>query len=402
MHVLNILPDDRLGGPQIRSRKIAADLADRGVETSFLVPDTGGEFPEYARSGGFTVHTVPFQRIRAPLKVRENLSFLRSFRSTVTEIQDIIDGHRYDVAHVNVSTNFQGARATALSEAGLVWHFNDTLTPTPVKQVAARSAIKWCDEVVVAADAVSDYYFPSRLVDPTTVYAPVDTEAFSPSRADQEWPAGFLNRSDPPEVPVIGTVGNLNPAKGLEYFIRAIDRLRTQWGPVVAPIVGRPLETRRSYFSKLQRLVSERGLEDTVFFCGFRDDIADVLNTFEVFVLSSVTEACPMVVLEAMAMERPVVATDVGGVREQIKNGRHGLIVPPSEPTAMADSIASILKSPSLGAELGANARERTCDQFGVQAIADRTLAVYESAADAGDGGQAYESTSMDRRGGTQ
>jgi glycosyltransferase involved in cell wall biosynthesis len=386
MHVLNILPDNRLGGPQIRSRKIATALSDRGIKTSFLVPDSGGGFPEYARSSGFNVHTIPFQRIRTPSKIRENWSFLRNFRSTVVKIRDIIEKSGHDVVHVNVSTNFQAASATALSDASLVWHFNDTLTPTPVKQAAAQLATRWCDEVVVAADAVSDYYFSSQRVDPTTVYAPVDTEAFSPSSMNQEWPENFLNRSDPPDVPVVGTIGNLNPAKGTEYFIRAIDKLQAQFGSVIAPIVGRPLETRPGYFTKLKKIVSERGLEDTVVFCGFRDDIAKVLNTFDVFVLSSVTEACPMVVLEAMAMKRPVVASDVGGVREQIKNGQHGLIVPPGEPTAIADSVASILDSSSLGPEIGSNARERVCDQFGTQTIANQTLAVYERAAGIIDG----------------
>jgi glycosyltransferase involved in cell wall biosynthesis len=381
MRVLNVIPDDRMGGPQIRSLRVAETLRDRGVETVFAVPDGDGDFEKAAAEAGFSVHTLCFQRIRSPRKPVVNARFLAGYRRTVSRLTSLIATVDADVVHANVSTNFQGAHAAARSDTALVWHFNDSLTPWPIRNAAAALARRWADEIVVAADAVADYYFPGGRTQTRTVYAPIDIETFDPDTVGQTWPDGFLNRDDPPSCPVVGTVGNINPAKGHEDFIHTVDRVRSRHGPLLAPIVGKPLASRRKHFRRLQRLVEECGLENTVHFCGYRGDIPSVLSTLDVFVLSSVSEACPMVVLEAMAMERPVVATDVGGVREQISDDEHGFIVPSSEPGTMAKRIETLLTDADERRRLGKNARQRASEKFSLPTITDRLLSIYERAA---------------------
>lgn len=87
-----------------------------------------------------------------------------------------------------------------------------------------------------------------------------------------------------------------------------------------------------------------------------------------------------MVVLEAMAMERPVIATDVGGVREQIIDGKHGFVVPASDPMAIADRVETLLTDADERHRLGANARQRATEKFSLPVITNRILSVYEHA----------------------
>jgi len=382
MRVLSVLSDDRVGGPHVQSLDVARAFRTRDVETSFLVPDNGGDFPATAREAGFDVSTVSFRRLRGVRKVRANARFLLGFPRGMGRVRATIADAGADLVHVNVSTNFQAAAGAARSEAPFLWYFNDTLTPTPVRQVSALTARHYADRVAVAADAVGDYYFPRGRAATETLYAPVDVDRFDPATVDGSWPDGFLNRESPPDGPVVGTVANLTPVKGIEHFLRAIARIRREYGDVTAPVVGKRLESRADHYRRLELLVTELDLEDTVRFCGYRDDIPEVLSTFDAFVLSSVAEACPIVVLEAMAMERPVVATDVGGVTEQLTEGEHGFVVPPRDPKAIADRVLTVLEDPARAESLGSAARERVVERFSVERIAERTAAVFRATLD--------------------
>lgn len=380
MRVLSVLSDDRIGGPHIRSLDVASGLQFHGVETTFLVPVGTGNFAATAREAGFKVLSATFGRLREPRKLLGNARFLFGFPGGVRRIGEVINDLEADLVHVNVSTNFQAAAAAARSDATFLWHFNDTLTPTPVRPFAGWAARRYADCVVVAADAVGSYYFPRGRTETETLYAPVDVDRFNPSTVSAGWPEGFLDREASPEGPIVGTVANINPAKGIEYFLQAVAEIRHEYDDVTAPIVGEHLDTQARYRRRLESLVTDLGLTDTVVFCGYRDDVPEVLATFDAFVLPSVAEACPVVILEAMAMEVPVVATDVGGVTEQLIDGEHGFVVPRRDSKALADRVLTVLDNPSSAEELGSAARRRVNERFAVEIVAKQTESVYRAA----------------------
>ncbi|QLD87465.1 glycosyltransferase family 4 protein [Natronomonas halophila] len=378
MRVLNSVTDPRMGGPQRRSLQVAGSLRKRDIETEFLIPEGDDAFDEVAAEEGFTTHRLPLPRPRSPPNLRANSRFVLSFRRTVTRIGSLIDTRDYDVVHANMPVNFQTALAAVRSDTPLAWHFNDTLTPTPIKQIAAYAGGRWADEIVVAADAVHDYYFdeatPSR-----TIYAPVDLDTFDPDRIDIDETALRSNLGIKPDLTIVGTVGNLNPIKGHEYLLRAIATLDEREYEVAVPIVGAELATRRQYLERLRSLRDSLGLSETVRFLGFRSDIPQLLSLFDVFVLPSVAEACPIVVLEAMAMQCPVVATAVGGVPEQLPDADHGWVVPPEDDDALADAIGEALNEPNERRRRAANAYERVVSEFSLTACVDRHEDLYSS-----------------------
>lgn len=377
MRVLSTFPDPRLGGPQQRSLRVARGLRQFGIETDFLIPDGTDEFARRARQEDFAVYQCNLPRIRRVSMIGENVRFLLSFRKTVSRVQSVVEDADVDVVHVNTPINFAPAYATSESDTALVWHFNDTLTPTPVRQGAAAAARCWADEIVVASDAVGAYFFDESVVT-RTIYAPVDLEEFDPRTTDGSGVRSELGLA--PETPVIGTVGNLNPVKGHDTLIEIIPDVVAENGDVAVLIAGQTLESRRDYASRLRELVGHLGVEDSVQFLGWREDIPALLDALDVFVLPSVSEACPTVVLEAMAMETSVVATDVGGVSEQIPDADHGWVVPSEDPAALASSLTDALSSTSERARRAANARERVKELFSLESCVERHRQAYTKA----------------------
>jgi glycosyltransferase involved in cell wall biosynthesis len=177
-----------------------------------------------------------------------------------------------------------------------------------------------------------------------------------------------------PEGPVVGTVGNLTAKKDHATLVDAVARLAGEWPEARLVVVGAgPLE------ADLRTHAARAGLADRVVLAGSRGDVAEILGAFDVFVLSSRVEGLPIALLEAMAAERPCVATAVGGIPEVVTDGVDGLLVPPGDPDALATAVSKLLADPDRRAELGARAAVRAGD-FDIAAAVRRLEAIYDRA----------------------
>ena len=379
MRVLNSLADPRVGGPQLRALTVARGLRDRGIETVFHLPDGDDGFERMAADEGFEVVRPGPSRLRPPPNVLANARFAAGLLPSVARLASAIERFDIDVVHASMTLSVPAAVAAWWTDTPLAWFFNDTGTPRPIARATAGLARAIADEIALAADAVGDYFF-DETVPTRTVYPPVDLEEFDPATAGDSAPSVREELGVADDVPIVGTVGNVNPVKGHEHLLRAIARVRDRVGPVVVPIVGKLLESRREYANRLRDLRDRLDLEDVVRFLGHRDDVPRLLSAFDVFVLPSVAEACPIAVLEAMAMESAIVATRVGGVPEQLADGTHGWLVPPAEPEPLAAAITDAIESPEARRRRGAAARQRAVAQFSVERCVERHRELYEAA----------------------
>lgn len=378
MRVLNSLTDPRVGGPQIRALGVAKHLRERDIETVFLLPEGTDGFEERAVEAGFAVARPDLARLSPPRDVRANTRYVAEFPTAVKRVGRVIDHHDIDLVHASMTINYQAAVAAKRASVPLAWFFNDTGTPWPLNRLTGRTAQVLADEIGVAAEAVHPHFFPES-VRSRVIYSPVDVDTIDPNTVE----ANAALREElgiEAEIPIVGTVGNVNPVKGHAHLLRAIARLEKRYGPVAVPVVGKVLDSRQSYFEKLKRLRSRLGLDDMVRFVGHRSDIPQLLSLFDVFVLPSTAEACPISVLEAMAMERPVVATRVGGVPEQIVDGDHGWLVPPEDPEALAGAIHDAMESPAERRRRGEAARRRVLNRFSMERCVERHAELYRGA----------------------
>lgn len=191
------------------------------------------------------------------------------------------------------------------------------------------------------------------------VHNGIDLERYRPERtgADVRLELGIR-----PDQPVVGTVGNLFAVKGQIYLLRALAKVVAAVPDVVLLLAG-----EGDQIEALQREVGGLGLQGHVRFLGFRSDVPRLLEAFDVFVLPSLSEGLPLSILEALAYEKPVVASNVGGVSEIIEDGVSGLLVPPMDRDALADKVVQVLKQPALSASLGKAGRRRVESDFSLE-----------------------------------
>jgi glycosyltransferase involved in cell wall biosynthesis len=216
-----------------------------------------------------------------------------------------------------------------------------------VKSTAARVVVV-CDFV---REMLSKIGFAERQLH--RIYNGIAIERFRSAvrgtlRLELKLPAGAM---------LVGMVGNVRGPKGQEHFIRAARRIADKESAAHFVISG---DLHPTLTPPLRLLVNELGLQEKVHFLGFRSDVPHVLADLDVFVLPSTSEGFPLVVLEAMAASRAVVATRCGGAEETVVDGKTGLLVPVGDDEAIAEAVMKLLHDPQLRAQL-ASAGHREC-----------------------------------------
>ncbi|MBI3016360.1 MAG: glycosyltransferase family 4 protein [Candidatus Tectomicrobia bacterium] len=197
----------------------------------------------------------------------------------------------------------------------------------------------------------------------------VDPAAFVPDGNLSEFRKS-LGLSSP--GPVIGTVSILRGKKGHRILLEAAARLRQEYPGLKVLVVGDGPGR-----DNLLREAKALELDRTVSFLGFRQDISQILATFDVFVFPSLEEALGTAVLEAMAAGKAVVASRVGGIPEAVVDQETGLLVPPADSGALAEAVRKLLQDPDLRQRMGEQGRLRVEEQFSLNRMLDRTAALY-------------------------
>jgi glycosyltransferase involved in cell wall biosynthesis len=194
----------------------------------------------------------------------------------------------------------------------------------------------------------------------------VDVERFHP-----RWPNRALRREVglPHGAPVAGIVAALRPEKHHELFLRAAALVRQEVSEAQFLIVGSGPQRE-----ELERLAQDLSLGGAVHFLGTRGDVAEVLSIVDVVMLTSHMEANPVSILEAMASEKPVVATRVGSVPETVLDRQTGFLVPPGDARQIADRVIELFGDPELAGRMGRAGREHVVAHWSVE----RTVEGYQ------------------------
>ncbi len=171
---------------------------------------------------------------------------------------------------------------------------------------------------------------------------------------------------------IVGTVARLHRQKGIIYLLRAFQKVVLSLPQARLLLVGDG-QLRK----KLEKEAAHLGLGKYVLFLGEREDVAELISIFDVFVLPSLWEGLPFVLLEAAVAGKPVVASDIEGVREIIKSGKNGLLVPAKEHRALADAILNLLRKKDLALRLGEQLRKDVPSRFKIFSMIEETQNLY-------------------------
>ena len=175
------------------------------------------------------------------------------------------------------------------------------------------------------------------------------------------------------ERPTVVTVARIDPIKDIKLLIRSADQVRNQI-PDVRYIVYGSVSVRE-YYDECLKLCEELGLQETVEFAGHSDSMSAAYQSGDVIALTSISEAFPYSVVEAMMTGKAVIATDVGGIREAL--GKTGVLITPGDCEELTRATVSMLQNPALRTTLGQEARERALENFTLQKVLEEHLKSY-------------------------
>jgi glycosyltransferase involved in cell wall biosynthesis len=361
LRIALMLECDGPGGAELMMLDLAKELRARGHEVRpvGLAAGTGWLGARF-RDAGFEPasfelrHPVDFAAVRALTAI------LREFRA------DVVHSHEFTMAiYGAAAARRAGARHVITMHGGLyyagAWR----------RRAALRWAARRSDALVGVSRATAaalernlGVRAPLLHVIPNGI--PLRTGARDRVRRELALDPGEL---------LLVAVGNLYPVKGHAVLLDALATLGDA-PPWRLAIAGRGEEE-----SRLRACAPSAGIGARVHLLGFRDDVQDILAAGDLFVMPSLSEGLPLALVEAMSFGLPVVVSGVGGIPEVVTDGVDGLLVPPSDSTALAAALRTLLGDPALRRRLGTAARARALRDYAITTMADRYERLYRGEA---------------------
>lgn len=382
LRVLSVVHYAVFGGPAAVNLRVADGLADAGVDLTVALPRERGSAHERLEAAGVRTLTLPMGRLRAKPDPRVQLGVAASFWPTVARLARLVRREGFDVVQANGWENPHALLAGRSAGAAVVAQIVGAGLPSALRWGFAPMLPLAIDAALATGKAVAARYpltagLGERLV---TYFPPVDLDLYAPAAVDGAAVRERLGIGA--DDLVVGSVGNFNPMKGQDLLLEAFAAARERAPAAKLLLVGQTLDTHAGYYAGLLAHAHRLGLRPgrDVIFTSPQGGVEEYLAAFDLFALTSRSEGIPTAMLEAMAMAKPVVAFDVGSVREALRDGVDGLIVPPLDTGAAADAIARLLTDRPRAADMGARGRERALAAFGAANAVERHLAAYRLA----------------------
>jgi glycosyltransferase involved in cell wall biosynthesis len=249
------------------------------------------------------------------------------------------------------------------------------LRPTRLNRLVYRRVTRVIVNCRALAADVAGVVPPERVT--------VIPNGIDPARLSADGAAAFRARLGiPADAPVVGVVGRLTPDKGHRDALAAFGAVRSALPGARMLVVG-----SGRLDGQLRREAGAAHPDGAVVFAGHVEDVGAAIAASSVLLVTSLREGMPHVVLEAMALGTPVVATAVAGVPEMIEDGRSGLLVPPGDPARAARAVLRTLADGALARRIAGEARRRVDAEFSLEAMIDRTEACLLAEAPRAGGG---------------
>jgi len=370
LKILFVIDGLEFGGGERGFVQLAAGLRDR---FDILVASSpGGQFEDKIRKLGIKFY---------PIQLIKRASF-----KAILQIRDLILSQNIDLLHS------QGARADFFSRiagrlAGLPCILCTVQMPIegfdigPLRKVIYlfmdRVSERYVEQFIVVSNSLKRLMVKERGIPDQKV-----SRIYNGIELDEYMPNGKEIRSQKSEVrrkfevakdaPVIGAIGRMVWQKGFEYLIEAVPSIIQGFRKAKVLIVGEGPQKK-----ELEALGERLKVKEKLIFTGFRSDIRDILSAVDLLVIPSLLEGFPMVTLEAMAMAKPIVATNIDGITEQITNGENGILVPPRDPAALATAVIKLLGDKKSAQQMGIAARGKVEQEFSVERMVSETEKVY-------------------------
>ena len=374
--------DSTIGGSYFSLLFLVAGLDQTRFTPLVVFAKENSLIPRFHATGARTLIVPAVMRARAsgPLgRLLAQARFLyRLYVVQPRRLARILRSERIDLVHLNNSIRHNHAWMLAARLAGVPCITHERGLKKRGFKTSDRRLARNLDAVICISSAVHENLVASGLGDLpiVTIFNGLDPAQMQSTRAAAQVRAEI---GVAPDAPLIGIVGNIKPWKGQEIVIRAMALLREEFPDLACVMIGDTSPSAAAYREQMAALTRELGIASRVHITGFRSDVANYINALDIQVHASVhPEPFGRVLLEGMALSKPLVASNGGGVPEIVVHEHTGLLFEPGNPTALAAALRTLLADRPRAAAMGAAGRARLLAEFSIRRNLELTQALYE------------------------
>jgi glycosyltransferase involved in cell wall biosynthesis len=367
--------------------RLAAALRKDGHDVEVWMPESGPIVPMLESAGVVCKMTPELGGITRGSyhRARSLVRFLFENFGHVFSLSRNIRNFHPDVVHTNTATILPAGFAARIAGVPHLWHVREWFGEFP----RMWSLYQWymtffANRIVCVSQTVADQFHPILRRKVRIIYDGLPASDIQAVRAERI--RAFRTAFDLGDSPTIGLVGRIKwKRKGQEVFLRAASLVRDDFPDARFLCIGSPFPGNEEHLAALQRLAAELGMAHEWVVTGDVEDNLGAIAALDILVHPpSQPEPFSGAVIEAMALGKPVIGTEIGGTREQVEDNTTGLLVPPNNPYALAKALQKLLEDKSMAVEMGSRGRERYMNLFSWEPFYRSIMTEYSAIAASG------------------
>lgn len=370
----------RLSGGELALSRLLVALDKERIEPVVVLAEEG-PLAATLRSEGIETHVFPLaEQIRFARKDKlgwlgwlNRASQVLPLLQYAHELARFAQENQIELIYTNsLKADFYGALAGRLANLPVIWHVRDRIEESYLPKAAVRLVRLLARRLPTCVVANSQSTLETLQL-PKEKTVEVISSGLTPAYIQR-----CLESRTENTIPQVGIIGRIADWKGQDIFIQAAAQLLKSGIKAQFRIVGAPLFGEDEHLVRLKKLVSDLGIDESVTFLGFQDDIPAQLRKLDVLVHASVTpEPFGQVIVEGMVAGVPVIATNAGGAREIVTHEKTGLLVPMGDVDALAQSLTTLLENPQYAQQLAAAGREHVLQNYTIELSARKSESLY-------------------------
>ncbi len=362
--VIQTIHDLNIGGLQRVACDIALNIDRNRFDVSVCALREGGSFEKELSEAGIKVIKLPSAHGGA-----DYLSFWKLFKILKIERPHIIHTH-------NTQPLLDGVTAAMLARVPVRIHTDHAREfPDKKRYMYAEWLLShFTDKMIAVSESTKADLVKYEKINPDkieVIHNGIDGDKYL-NKIDVKKKKKEL-RLDDRFSPVLGFVGRLSSEKGLTYLLKAIKLLTNDFNNILLIIAG-----EGELLDDLKSETRELGIESNVSFLGPRHDISEILQLLDIFILPSEREGLSLVLIEASAASLPIIATDVGGNRQVVGDGKNGFVVKPKDATSLYKAIREIIMNKNLQKEFAQYSFEMFKNNFTMEKMIKKYETIYQ------------------------
>lgn len=374
---------DLNNGVERTSLTLVKTLREIGVHSHVVLPAIGSVVKELEKEN-FPYHILQLRCCESSVW-RGQMRFLSDANDRIDKLEALLRSEKFDIIHLNTGHLFDGAVAAARVGVPVIWHIHSPfdIDFNRYASFLNKEGYAWVlgglgSQIIAVSEDVSDSlknYLRSELIQ--VVYNGIDVDELIKHASKKE--ANIHNELSLPEkAQLVLGVGRISEQKNFSDFVRVAELVVRQHSKAAFAIAG-PREDKQ-LAAALDEQIQAAGLSDRVFLLGERQDIPQLLRQSSAFLSTAAYEGQGLAALEAMALERSVVAMACVGLRECIRDKVDGILTPVGDVEATASAVLQVLEDSNLALRLGTAARLAVIERFSNRIYAQRFLEVVHKA----------------------